>query len=319
MRPLLCLLLTACASPEPPSLGDGFLPGVNYPWHHYGHDFGATAWGHDGVSVATADVDAELALLAAAGVTAVRWFVFGDGRAAPSFDGGRPTGLDPLFHDDLDAALALLERHDLYLVPVLFDFLWFSDPVDADGVQLGGRSRVATDPALRAALMDAVIAPLASTLAFEPRLLAWEVVNEPEWAMDGRAASWLGPGIDGDAMRTFVDEVAAALRASSFAPVTVGSADLESLRDTWVHHDLDWLQFHDYDGAIHTTLAADVDPRPIVVGEFASADVDLSAYLSEAADRGFAGAWPWSLTADDDSSELDLAELAQWNEAGVPD
>ena len=30
--------------------GYWYLLGVNYPWLNYGHDFGTTAWGHDGVS-----------------------------------------------------------------------------------------------------------------------------------------------------------------------------------------------------------------------------------------------------------------------------
>ena len=66
--------------------GYWYLLGVNYPWLNYGHDFGTTAWGHDGVSSPKSrdTVEADLAYLQSQGVHVVRWFVFGDGRASPS-------------------------------------------------------------------------------------------------------------------------------------------------------------------------------------------------------------------------------------------
>ena len=68
--------------------GYWYILGVNYPWLNYGHDFGATAWGHDGVSTDTSSkqVDSDFAYLKSQGVHVVRWFLFGDCRAAPEFD-----------------------------------------------------------------------------------------------------------------------------------------------------------------------------------------------------------------------------------------
>ena len=89
--------------------GYWYLLGVNYPWLNYGHDFGTTAWGHDGASSRKSgeQIDADFAYLKSQGMHVVRWFLFGDGRAAPEFNAkGEVTGFDEYFYPDLEAALA---------------------------------------------------------------------------------------------------------------------------------------------------------------------------------------------------------------------
>jgi hypothetical protein len=58
-----------------------YILGVNYPWLNYGHDFGTTAWGHDGVSSSHSKktVASDFAYLQNQGAHVVRWFLFTDG------------------------------------------------------------------------------------------------------------------------------------------------------------------------------------------------------------------------------------------------
>src|SRR4051812_23900057 len=109
---LLSVLTTVACFPLPGVPGGGrrtldwgsggaYLVGLNYPWLGYGHDFGATLWGHDGVSAPESQrtVEADFAYLQSQGVKVVRWFVFGDARAAPQFGpDGRATGLGDYFY-----------------------------------------------------------------------------------------------------------------------------------------------------------------------------------------------------------------------------
>src|ERR1043165_1136180 len=98
-------------------------------------------WGHSGVSDPTTyrEIDADFANMAAEGVRVVKWRVFSDGRYGVQFDAsGNVIGLDDFFLKDVDAALEIAQRHDMYLVFTLFSSgLWTGD-CQSQGVQLGG-------------------------------------------------------------------------------------------------------------------------------------------------------------------------------------
>jgi hypothetical protein len=132
--------------------GYWYLLGVNYPWLHYGHDFGVTAWGHDGVSFSKSKgiVEADFAYLQSQGVHVVRWFLFGDGRGSPEFGAdGAAVGFDEYFYPDLDATLDIAQKHSIYLILVLLDYQLAEKAEDVNGVQIGGRSQIITDPKKR--------------------------------------------------------------------------------------------------------------------------------------------------------------------------
>src|SRR6516164_7313108 len=96
-------------------------------------------------------------------------------------DSGNVTGVDEFFFRDLDAALEIAQRHDMYLVFTLFSSgLWTADCQSA-GVQLGGHADLLTDASKRQSLVQNAIVPTLDHAAASDRVLAYEIIAEPEW------------------------------------------------------------------------------------------------------------------------------------------
>src|SRR5205823_540063 len=94
---------------------------------------------------------------------------------------GHTTGLDDHFFADVDAALALAKKHDLYLVFTLFNSgFWTTDCVQ-QGVQLGGHADSIVDPIRRRELVDQAIVPFLRHVAGSDRVVGYEVIAEPDW------------------------------------------------------------------------------------------------------------------------------------------
>lgn len=320
------------ASPAPTNRiklwGDGYwyLLGVNYPWLNYGHDFGTTAWGHDGVSTDTSSkqVDSDFAYLKSQGVHVVRWFLFGDCRAAPEFDAnGKVIDFDKYFYPDLDAALAIAQKHDVYLVLVLFDFHLADKSKNVSGVQLGGRSAVILDPGTRQSFLNNALKPLLQRYGNNRKIIAWEVMNEPEGAMTIRGGKWVGESVSAAAMQSFVKDVVGYIHAYSSHYATLGSASRR-----WLHHwtssELDFYQYHYYDKMErqhpldypYTNLKLD---RPCIVGEFPTKNTKrtMTQYLDTIRKNGYGGALAWSYRARDEASDFKgvSSGFLAWSEA----
>lgn len=292
-----------------------FLTGANLPWLRYGGDFGASAWSPDG-GVSRPDqaeaLDGILGRAAARGVTLIRWFTLCDGRAGVALDAdGRPTGLDAHVRRDLDTAFAILERHGVRALFVLFDFLLARPGRAVQGVRLFGRRRWLADRNLRGRLLERVVAPLVAHAAGAPGLLGWDVINEPEWATLG-AGEWRPwRAVARGAMRGFLSEAVPLVRDAGRAPVTVGLASVRGLglvRDLG----LDFHQVHWYDHVDHaSTLTRQVEAyglhTPLLLGEFPtmSSGQPPTAIVSSARRAGYAGALAWSLCAEDAFSSED--------------
>jgi hypothetical protein len=328
------LLLLACTASLPDSAGgdgadtgeradtgdtgaapDAFTLGVNLPWIDYGVDFAPTSWGDDTLSTHPDAVLARLQDLRAHGVRTVRWWLFGDGRAAPSFAGdGTPIALarGDALGDNFGLMLDLAEEADVTVMPVVLDFGWCAAAQTVNGVTLGGHGDVLADPAKRSALVNDVVVPLAAAFGDRPALAAWDLFNEPEWAFDGESYG-LGDHCDAEDVRAYVDEAAAGIAAVDDAPTEVGSASYAWMVQYWVDADPPVLQFHDYWEDL-STLSPNLG-KPVVLGEFPTKGQDLTATLDLAAGAGFAGALPWSAYAEDDATDLDLDELAAWADA----
>jgi hypothetical protein len=162
-----------------------FWAGLNYPWKT-GQDFGSGGWGHSGVSDSTTyrEIDADFANMAAEGVRVVKWRVFSDGRYGLQFgDKRQVSGLDEFFLPDLDAALEIAKRHDLYLVLTLFSSGFWTADCQSGPVHLGGQADTLTDPTKRQALIDRAVVPLLDRVGASDRVVAFEIIAEPEWGI----------------------------------------------------------------------------------------------------------------------------------------
>src|SRR4029450_8107161 len=153
---------------------------------------------------------------------------------------GRPQGLDDFVFRDMDAALDIAARHGIRIMFVLLDFLWCDPATVTRSVQMGGRSEVLADATSRDALPDPVLPPLLERYSEEPQILAWDIVNEPEWIKT----------IDPQGLRAFLIDSVALAHSITCHPVTGGSAGVR-WRDRYAGIGLDFYQVHWYDGLKH--------------------------------------------------------------------
>ncbi|MBK5296353.1 MAG: hypothetical protein JJE40_04280 [Vicinamibacteria bacterium] len=295
--------------------------GANLPWVRYGGDFGANAWSPDG-GLATRKADRQRVLdvllrLREAGVTQLRWFFLCDARAGIRFrDDGAPLEIQSEAWRDIDAALDLVRRADLSLMPVLFDFHLCRPRRIVNGVQTGGRSRFISHADLRARLLDNIVGPLLANYGHSPEIGAWDLFNEPEWATFGVGTWNPVSSVSKAAMRGFLHAAAARAHALTRQKVTVGTASaltLSLVRGLG----LDFYQPHWYDrfetraplGRHTATLDCD---GPVVLGEFPTCNSARTPaeLLDTAQQSGYAAAYFWSALADDGFTHLQQATAA---------
>ncbi|TFG80069.1 MAG: hypothetical protein E4H23_03820 [Chrysiogenales bacterium] len=292
-----------------------FMEGVNLPWLRYGNDFGANAWSAEG-GVSRPQEREKLRRvfkgLQERGVRTLRWFLFCDGRAGIRFTpAGTPVGPDTFLFADLDTALEIASACRLKIIFVLFDYLWFAKALMIKGVQVRGRSGIINGAYKQWALQRRVLRPLFEHYGSSNVILAWDIINEPEWATRG-----FGGGISGNAitfltMRRFIKSTARLIHRYTGHLATVGlgnAAGLTLVRDCG----LDFYQVHWYDRWEATApldrpvAALDLD-RPLLLGEFPTKNSTrpASAIVSACKKNGYCGALAWSLLATDRSSGID--------------
>ncbi len=299
-----------------------FSVGANLPWVCYGCDFGANAWSPSGGLGANSrpDLPALFDRLRDGGVELVRWFFFCDLRAGVRFDhDGVPDALDAAVERDIDAALTLIGRSGLRLVPVLFDFHLCRPRRRLRGVEMGGRSRLLRVPAFRARLVETVVAPVVQRYRHEPQIAAWDLFNEPEWATFGVGTWNPVASVSRTAMRAFLRESARVVHASARQPVTVGSASLATV-NLVRGLGLDFYQPHWYDrleraAPLGRSLSEIGYDRPVVLGEFPTGGSARNPpdLVRTAREAGFAGAWFWSVLAGDRFTAPDaIDQLPGW-------
>ncbi len=293
-----------------------FMHGINYAWSDFAADFGGIAqWNQPGVAAALDVHRAALADMKDHGVGVARWWVWPDlrGDSIVVDDTETPTGLGGTTLADLNAALTLAEETDTYLMLCLFSFDGFRPSRDISGLWTPGLTDIVTDSAKRQALLEQVVRPFAQAAAAHPnadRLISWDLINEPEWAMTGPGLYGADPDFEQESdlvalthseMELFLSELAAVLRAETNALLTVGATAMK-WRSAWSQLDLDFDQFHVYDW-INVWWPYDNSPssyglndRPVVMGEFPLSgliDADYASMLPALWSAGYAGAMGW--------------------------
>jgi hypothetical protein len=302
-----------------PPVPGGFLSGVNLPWLDYGGDFGANAW-QPGGGLALPErrerLRPVLARLAAAGISCVRWFWLCDGRAGVRALGNEPLGLDECALRDLESSLDLLGEHGLRVMPVLLDFHWFRRRKTVGGVNLRGRGGMVADAAHRARLLERVFGPILERFGSSDAIVAWDLMNEPEWATRGAGARKGASSVDQATMRAFLGGLVDSAHRAARQPVTVGLASAKGL-PLVRGLGLDFYQVHWYD-SVGREQAPDRPvsrlglDRPVLLGEFPTRGSAFTAFelLQAARQGGYAGAFAWSVLADDRASNGDAGVSA---------
>lgn len=294
-----------------------FMFGVNYAWINFGDDFGG---GARGIAQNRSAARQDLEDMKANGVDVIRWWmhpVFFNGGVG--FDGsGMPTGLGGSELADIDAALSLAAEVGVHLKLTLFSFDNFRDDASAGH----GLNPVVSDATKRKALIDNAVRPIARAVsgnANAARMLSWDVINEPEWAIsgdDGYGDQAFDPtsglqSVSFSVMETFVREAVSALHEESGALVTVGQAAVK-----WSHAftkvGLDYYDMHYY-GWVDQYFPLGgkslddygIGDKPVVVGEFPldgwsnpNGTLDAGQILGKLFDLGYAGAKAWAFTKD---------------------
>lgn len=306
--------------------------GVNYPWRHYGGDFGVTVWGtHHGITSAPAEVAADFAAMAAVGVEVVRWFVFTDARGGIRIGrDGWPAGCLDGALDDFDALCALALAAGLRLVPVLFDHSLAFHATELAGARVGGHRAWLADPEGQSRLLETIVAPLARRYGARGThaplgraIYAWDLLNEPDWLVTELYPTRRATPMRFDVLAAWIRDAARELHHHDAGLVTVGGARLR-FAPWWddPRLGLDFLQAHAYYDPAHdldvlcTPHGALALTHPVVLGEYsAHGDAEDAAAgrprqgaldLAEAALRGgYAGAWPWAWRGVDGHGGVD--------------
>jgi hypothetical protein len=310
---------------------NAFSLGVNYPWRKYGQDFGRGGPVHVGMSLLEPReiVARDFAQIQNIGATVVRWFLFGDGRGGFVAEKGIARRPDELLFADVAAALELAQRYGLKLCFSLIDFLWLQE-------HAGKRPPQAHEHVLhfaggREAFLQNVLIPLFREFRGHPALFAWEIANEPEWAIHEfhRAAASKMRFAD---FRAYAGEIARAVHEYGVAPVTLGSARLMWVR-AWTEVGLDIYQAHYYPATekwkrhnFAQQLAA-IPPldQPLWLGELPTRDpsqpqYSVTAALDACRRAGLCGAAVWRWTEPEAQAtdvalgRIDPAGLKAWGE-----
>jgi hypothetical protein len=299
-----------------------FLLGVNYPWLHYGEDFGLSGEHHHGVSLPSHQkrIAGDFAAMRACGISVVRWFLFADGRAGFLSEKGIATAPDALLLKDVDTALQLAESAGLKLCFALFDYLWLQKKPKT--ARRNPHSHVLHSAAGRQSFLERVLLPLFREFRAHPALYAWDIANEPEWAIrEFHPISFAKMRLVD--FLPFAHKIVQSVHEFAAVPVTLGSARLSWLR-AWSVLDLDILQAHYYpsigihrEPALHRQLHSLTGlEKPLWLGELpahfpSSKSYSLEKALTVCHDAGLCGVavWRW-ITPTSEGTDIEIGTVS---------
>ncbi len=188
-----------------------YLNGINTPWNKFGNDFGSQ---YDPVYFETMFTQMQQY-----GVNTTRVWVHTDGRSSPLFaPDGSVSGLPPTFLNDLGDYLDRAQAHNVSVVVALWAF-------DMDGRYNNNISHadLISDTAKTQSYIDNALIPVIERFKHHPAVLAWEVINEPEWLLVDEAGNSRTP-VTREQMSRFIGLVSAEINTRTSQYVTAGAA-----------------------------------------------------------------------------------------------
>jgi hypothetical protein len=322
-----------------------FIFGANYPWmvvngkSNYGLDFGVNRWGtHRGITTNAEEVEKDFAIMRPLGFNTLRWFVFTDGRGGIRFDEhNMPAELEEKVFDDFDVLLSIAAKYDIKLILSLLDFLWMHDAPQPDSPNKTNFSRVLKSEFGQDELIGRIFHPLFHRCAHHEAILAWEVMNEPDWVVEGLDVNRknVREPMSLALFKSFVRKVSNAVHHYASSLCTVGGGRIKFI-DVWDDEDLqlDFLQVHTYndflnhpwDGKLFGKNFNEMGvKRPLLIGEFSTnarsafsdnkdaVHISLPSYLDFAATNNFAGCLYWSFKGVDKCGSEEQLALQHWS------
>jgi hypothetical protein len=209
-----------------------FINGCNIPWHLYSQDFGTHY--QLGTQYDTAWFENAFTQCQAHGINCTRFWLFTDGATSPEFDTitGNVTGLDTNFFSNLDDIFKRALKHNIMLIPSIWDFSMTNNDY-ALGRYGGMHASLIQDSSKTRSFINNALIPMVQRYANQCNLLAWEVINEPEWSMNVQYGGTQTQVVNASEMQRFVGMIAEAIHKNSTKMVTVGSASLRYNSDKW--------------------------------------------------------------------------------------
>ncbi|MBN1576716.1 MAG: cellulase family glycosylhydrolase [Chitinispirillaceae bacterium] len=305
-----------------------YINGINVPWNSFGSDMGTHyQWG---ALYSSSFFDTFFRECGNFGVNCVRLWIHCDGRTSPEFDdNGYVTGLDDNFLSDFDDILEIAATNDVMVMPCLWSFDMTKDFTSTAGKYAGMHADLIQDSGKTRSYINNALIPMVSHLDGSCNLFAWEIINEPEWSIEG-------PGntaqlVSAEEMVRFCAMIAEAIHLNSRKMVTVGAACLKwcsprqppaeahywcdsSLKAAYNKPQavLDFYQIHYYDWMFNVDWGYDpfqqsktpaywkLD-KPALIGESpaAAGKYTMKQMVDSAFAHGYAGIMPWSYNADD--------------------
>ena len=115
-------------------------------------------------------IETQIADMASKGVHVIRWWMFpygGQRSGAITWSGDTPTGLNSRFYTDMDNAIALADKYNIYLVPVFFSF-----DITKTGTGYDEKSGLFDSGVNTQAMIDNVVNPIMQRYPNESRILS---------------------------------------------------------------------------------------------------------------------------------------------------
>ncbi len=315
-----------------------YISGINLPWNHYGWDFGEHDWWGTGYDLSW--FEEAFFDLSTHGVNSVRVWVHCDGRANPNFDrAGYVIGLDDGMLEQLDDFVSLANDYNLMIIITLWSHDMFEDNRSIAGPYAGMHADLITDSEKTESYINHALIPMVQKLNAHCNLLAWEIMNEPEWAMKINWGGGTKQTVEIEEMQRFMGRCIQAIRNHSDQNITIGAAtsfgnnngqpsnywherDFQRLGfdQEQVYLDFYSIHFYNWMGTAYSPFLNDASKwqlsRPILVAE-ASNNIETSPHgmlpleqLEACYENNYAGILFWSYNAEDEYSEWEDCRIA---------